>query len=287
MTSLNSSSPFLVPGLADFSASVITGTVSSTSLIRTAEAEARGTIINIMEKITSDIMICMAYWMNAISEPTCMSPWSIRILPNHIMPIIVKFITSIMTGIKAAIILLTLMAFSVRSALASSKRAFSFSIRLKARITRIPVKFSLSTRFNLSIFNCINLKRGMALLMVNPITMAMTGMTATMTSDSGRSLDIAMIMPPIHMIGAMIIMRMIIKVTVCSWLISLVVRVISVAVPKWLNSCREKLSTRAKILRRKIVPKPVAVLEDKKLAITEQTVPMPATRSINPPILIM
>ncbi|MNR54382.1 hypothetical protein D3C85_1745530 [compost metagenome] len=55
--------------------------MSSTSLIRSAEAEARGINTNIMDTIIRENIICIAYWIKAISEPTCRSPSPIRIPP--------------------------------------------------------------------------------------------------------------------------------------------------------------------------------------------------------------
>ena len=55
-----------------------------------------------------------------------------------------------------------------------------------------------------------------------------------------------MIIPPMAISGARIIMRNDMKANCCTWLTSLVVRVISVAVPTLSNSCSEKLEMWAK-----------------------------------------
>ncbi len=139
----------------------------------------------------------------------------------------------------------------------------------------------------LSSLICISLKRGMALLMIMAIRAIITGITTTIHKDSGLSLETAMIIPPIHIIGALTIMRNIMKVTVCIWLMSLVVRVINVAVPISLNSCNEKSSTREKTLLRSILPNPTEVRADKKLAVIAQTVPSAVMSSISPPIFMI
>ena len=72
--------------------------------------------------------------------------------------------------------------------------------------------------------------------------------------------------------------------TCCTWVVSLVVRVISEAVLKRSNWCTEKCSTRAKMRPRTIRPNPIAILEAKKLPATAQPVPTIAISSIQPPI---
>jgi len=61
-------------------------------------------VIMIMEK-----RICIAYWMKAISEPTCMSPASMRTMPKYRMASVVRFISSMIVGIMKAMMRLTLM----------------------------------------------------------------------------------------------------------------------------------------------------------------------------------
>lgn len=89
--------------------------MSSTSLIRVADADARGTITKMTDTMISENMICIAYWINAINAPTCIWPSLIRMPPNQTMAIVEKFMTSIMIGIMAAMILLTLTAVCVKS----------------------------------------------------------------------------------------------------------------------------------------------------------------------------
>ncbi|MNN18721.1 hypothetical protein D3C81_1319390 [compost metagenome] len=130
---------------------MITGSVSSTSLIRTADAEALGTMTNMMDTIMNENMICMAYCRNAIRSPTAMLPLSIRMPPYHIIAMEDTFRTSIIVGIIAAMTLFTLIEVSVRSKLAFSNRFASCSVRLNERMTRIPVNPSRRTRFKRSI----------------------------------------------------------------------------------------------------------------------------------------
>ncbi len=56
-------------------------------------------------------------------------------------------------------------------------------------------------------------------------------------------------------------MRRIIKITICTWVTSLVERVIREAVENWSNSALEKLSTLAKVALRMSRAAPAAVFE--------------------------
>ncbi len=103
----------------------------------------------------------------------------------------------------------------------------------------MPVSFSRRTRFILSIFTCIFLNNGIILRASSMMTAARTGMATASTMVSGLSFENARIIPPIAIIGALIIMRVMIIVTICTWVISFVVLVISVAVPILSNSCSE------------------------------------------------
>ena len=74
---------------------------------------------------------------------------------------------SISAGIISANSRLTLSVVSVRSALASAKRCSSCSVRTNARMTRMPVRFSRSTRLIRSILTCIARNSGTARTMTS------------------------------------------------------------------------------------------------------------------------
>ncbi len=67
---------------------------------------------------------------------------------------------------------------------------------------------------------------------------------------------------------------------VCTWVMSLVVRVISEAVPIWSNSVREKFSTWVKTKLRISRPKRIPTIDDRKLATIEKLVLARATISM-------
>src|SRR5579872_787111 len=124
VTSLNSTIQGLdaEPGSTGWTGSVISGWVSRTALMRSAEAAARGTITNSMETMRKENMICMEYWVKAMRDPTSMPPLLIRIAPNQRIATLVRFMMSIMLGMRKATIRLARIALSITSALASSKR---------------------------------------------------------------------------------------------------------------------------------------------------------------------
>ena len=59
------------------------GCFFSTSTIRLAETEALGSMIDTIEIIRKDMMICMVYCKNAIISPTCICPASTPFAPNQ------------------------------------------------------------------------------------------------------------------------------------------------------------------------------------------------------------
>ncbi len=71
------SSPFNLSGLMGFSGSWILVSVSSISDIRFKDTAALGNMIKTIETIRKDIIICIAYWINAIISPTCRADFSI------------------------------------------------------------------------------------------------------------------------------------------------------------------------------------------------------------------
>ena len=135
-------------------------------------------------------------------------------------------------------------------------------MRSNARITRTPLRPSSSMRLSLSNFDCMTLKSGIATRMIKMISTSRIGMTMSNTNVRTASWPKARIRPPMIIRGALIIMfKMMIK-TCCTWVVSLVVRVMSDAVLTLSNSCNEKLPTRVNSLPRIRRPKPMATLAE-------------------------
>ena len=78
----------------------MTGSVSSTSLILSAETLARGIMMNTIDIIRKAKIICTAYCMKAIMSPTCIVPSFTWWAPTQMMTIITPFMRSIIAGIK-------------------------------------------------------------------------------------------------------------------------------------------------------------------------------------------
>ena len=116
-----------------------------------------------------------------------------------------RFMIAIRAGIVIANRRFTRSPVSIRSRLASSKRASSLRVRTKARITRTPERVSRMTRLIRSIFFCSARNSGIALYMTVPMSAIMIGMITSRIPDSGTSWRSAMIRPPTTRIGAEII----------------------------------------------------------------------------------
>lgn len=231
--------------------------------MRSAQTSARGTIMNMKVAIMTAITICMRYARNAVSWPICMSPLSMRCAPNQTTATEETFTTVMTVGNISAISRPVDSETSVRSVLAPRKRSCSYSSRTKARITRLPVICSRSTRFTVSRRVCMVRNSGRILRTISETAMPRTGTTASSTADSGTSWPSAMMMPPTHMIGADTISVNAMRTSIWTCWTSLVVRVIRDGAPNWPTSRAENDWTRAKTAARTSRPRAAAVLAPK------------------------
>ncbi len=213
--------------------------------------------------IITEKRICMTYWRNASRLPIGMAPLLIRWPPNHRIATVERFRIANSAGIIRANSRLTLSDVSVRSALATSKRRSSCSVRTNARMTRMPERASRMTWLMRSILTCMDRKSGIARMISDPITSAMSGMITTRSADRGTSSRSAMMMPPTLMIGARIITLSAITMTIWTCCTSFVLRVISDGVPNCPVSTGENSSTLRKTALRTSRPKAIAVREAK------------------------
>ena len=120
------------------------------------------------------------------------------------------------------------------------------------------------------------------------VTMMPSSGTATSSSDdSGTSWLSARMMPPTHMIGAdsSSVNVMIASIWTC-WT-SLVLLVISDAVPRWLTSRSENISTRLKIPCRTSRPSAIATFAPKYTAPIAHRICTRVMPSISPPVVRM
>ena len=147
---------------------------------------------------------------------------------------------------------------SVRSSLAPPKRAVSFGSRTKARTTRRPVICSRSTSLMRSMRSCIRWNCGSIRMITRPTLMMRAGTLTSSSSESGPSSRTAMIEPPMIVIGAATKSVQIMTTRVCTWVTSLVMRVISEAEPNVATSWVEKPVTWWKSALRTSRPKAIA-----------------------------
>ena len=140
--------------------------------------------------------------------------------------------------------------------MAWSKRLVSVFDRAKARITRIPLKFWLTSSFSSSKRIWTFLYNGTVLLMIQNKMIQKSGSTHKKIKPACQSMTNAMITEPILKKGALTTKRINIANATCIWLISLVIRVINVSVPNRFNSLWDnKLIFFINVLRNS-VPKP-------------------------------
>ena len=192
-----------------------------------------------------------------------MVPASTRWAPNQSTATLLTFSTSITIGNIIANRWPTRVWLSVSSPLAFSNRAVSYGSRTNARTTRMPVICSRRMRLTTSIRPCMVRNSGGSFLTTSQIEPASTGTATTTSQDRPTSSRMAMMMPPIMVIGAD--SRTVADITTSIWTCctSLVLRVISDGAPKRLSSRAEKVSTRSKIAARRSRPKAIAVLAPK------------------------
>ena len=91
-------------------------------------------------------------------------------------------------------------------------------------------------------------------------------------------------MPTTHMIGAVRMIRRNMTIKFCTWVMSLLVRVISEAVENVSISACEKYSTFLNTLLLTFFPRPRAILEAKKPVVMLHTIPRIAIPSMITPV---
>ena len=154
------------------------------------------------------------YVINAVIEPTCITPASILCAATHTIRTDTPFMINIMLGIMNVIVLLVKSIVLVSFLLASSNLSSSFFSLPKALITERPVRISLDTRLTLSTSFCISLNLGIAIT-IRSITNAMITATAiTITQPMPAPVPTTFIIPPTPRIGAYRIILSIITVTI-------------------------------------------------------------------------
>ena len=159
------------------------------------------------------------------------------------------------------------------------KRASSSSSLQKARITRIPVRFSLAVRRTSSSFACTDFIIGIFRYMMPKTTIDNRMIAPTKLSAALKSIVNAMIMAPNTTNGERRNSLSAILTPFCSRLISLVIRVIIVEVPIVSTSEKERPCRWENRACLSFVAKPTAALALKYCAVTAQVSPMRASKN--------
>ena len=203
---LHVAAPVACGGRDGVAGSAISGCTSSTSLMRAADADARGNITNMAVTMNTANRICIAYCSEANIAPTCMTPASMRWLPTQMIARLVKLSIRISAGISTAISRLTrdrgvgqievraIEPFALPGA-AIERTNHADTAQPLAEHELEPIDLALHGRG----------QRHRAAHDEREHT-AITGMTAISTHASCASCDSARITPPIAIIGAVITM---------------------------------------------------------------------------------
>lgn len=198
-----------------------------------------------------------------MSAPSCRSPESTRSAPNQMTATLDTFTMSITVGNINPINRPPRRATLVSTWLLSSKRAVSYGSRTKARTTRMPVICSRSTRFMSSMRSCIDRNVGTIRAITLPMVRMSTGIATARIHVSSTSSCRAKMMPPMAVMGAAMSIVHVICTNVCTWLTSLVTRVMRLGAPKWATSRAEKSVTWWNSAARTSRPNPIAARDPK------------------------
>ena len=261
------------------------GSVFNTSSMRVAATFARGSKMAIADIIRKLAMITIAYVMNAIISPTCMTPKSICCAAVHTMSALVPFMMSVMPGNMNIIARLVKSCVRMRSPLARSNRSCAMSSRRKARTTCTPVRLSRDTRFTRSMSFCMIRNFGY----VMPKSVATSPTSSAMASTIIQLIETFVVeiitMPPMARMGAYNTMRMSMMSTICTCVMSLVERVMRLAVEKRLSSVAPNETTFVNRRSRSDRAISAPARDAMRPTSTEQATMPSVTSSIKPPVV--
>ena len=203
----NANSGAVAGNFCGVATSTIVSSVSKTSLIRSAEACARGTITITIDNCIKLIRIWVAYVKKATKFPIGIKLAPINLAPNHTIPTFVNDKIIVITGIIIATVVKTTRAVCVKSRLAVSNFSRSNPSRPNARMTRTPVNPCWNTKLIRSTFVCIVLKRGTAILTITKTAIAKIGSEKAKTVVRRVFKRNAIIIAPTNRNGDINIMR--------------------------------------------------------------------------------
>ena len=167
---------------------------------------------------------------------------------------------NVMPGDIIAITLLATRLFSVSSSFAAANFSSWYFSALYACTTRMPVRCSLMILFSLSVIPCTFLNLGTANISDD------ASITTSMNTAAAVAADHCQLFPDIFItahtasIGALIIACSPMDTNVCTWVISLVVRFIRLAVENLFISAIEKDSVLSKTSPLSVFASPAATM---------------------------
>ena len=195
------------------------------------------------------------------------------------MATIARFTMTLVTGFSAALMTPTRTVAAASEAPALSKACTSACWRPNARITRTPSRCSPARRAMPSCPACMPPYMGTVLRITAYSTSTISGVDTRNTRPICALMVKAMTMEPMARNGARTARRMNMFTPVCTWLASLVRRVMRESVPTEPYWLRLRAITRENSLRRRLLPKPCAHTAAKYWQVSAQprpTAPSPS-----------
>ena len=174
-----------------------------------------------------------------------------------------EYITTVRKGIRPAMMRLAFKEMPVSFLLVTAKRSSSYRVRLKARITRIPLIFSRRIWLTLSTSFCILEYMGMMTAIRAPMITSRTGMIHRAIFSTSGLVRKAITSPPTSMMGMGTSDLSVDSTISCTRLISLVVRVTSEDTPILSISLWDRCDTFPKIKLRRVMEYPTEVFVEK------------------------
>ena len=194
-----------------------------------------------------------------------------------------RFTASGMAGPKSAIARSARVEAAVSSRFAPANRRTSCSSWPKAFTTRMPPRYSRVTEFTPSRPSCTRRKRGKPVSRLTVISAAAIGTTTASTRESPGSRMTAITRLPTARMGALAKMRITPFTNVCTWVTSLVCRVMREAVSNASSSSNENEVIRRKRSSRRRAANRNETMLAMMLRPIAPTAPTPATPSIDSP----
>lgn len=204
---------------------------SMTQRRRSALTRARGKIAARVMNRVMPTTIWLRYPVKAVRPPMVNRPSSMSRAPNRLVTVVAMLATSRTPGRSITWIAPTRRARPVRSRLADSNRSLAVRSRRNARITRVPLSCSRSTRFTVSTAACSLAANGVTKVTKSPTPTPSTTAATTITGANVTDACSDRTTAPTVMIGAVTATLVTRKIACATTAVSREVRVSIVGVP--------------------------------------------------------